>query len=43
MIKMTRFKIFWLKLILRFKYNMRPNKEGTYDLKSSPGFKDAKL
>ena len=30
-------------MILRFKYNMRPNKDGTYDLKSSPAVKDAKL
>ena len=40
---MLKLKILYYRILLRLKYKMKPNGDGTYDLKSCPGFKDAKL
>ena len=39
----TKLKYWYYVLILRIKYNMKPNEYGTFDLKISPSFSNAKL
>jgi hypothetical protein len=36
-------RIWIIKIILRYKYKMKPNEDGSYDMETSPGFKDAVL